>query len=170
MDTLLDLVGLSGRHRLLTHALRPMQRQLLGIAGTLVHDPTVVILEDPTAGLDDRERQRVWHLLERLLDVSRTVVVAPSNLTELAAHCQAMAVLDEGRMVAFGTPESVLAKLGGARHIRVRLTNGAVRTHTVSDIDSQAALLRKLIEGGVDVAEFTEVVPGLDDLHLGTKP
>lgn len=166
-ETLLTLVGLGGRQRLWTHELPPGQRQLLGIAGTLVHDPTVVLLEEPTAGLDTHDRSRIWHLLHRLLDVSRTVIVSSENLGELVTGCQDLAVIDGGHLVAQGPPAEVVAELGGARRIRVRLTNGAIRTHTVADLAAQAALLRKLVEAGLDIAEFTEVPPGLDDLHLG---
>jgi ABC-type multidrug transport system ATPase subunit len=167
-DALLTLVGLGGRQRVWTHELPPGQRQLLGIAGTLVHDPTVVLLEEPTAGLDSADRTRVWHLLHRLLDVSRTVIVISENLAELAAGCQDLVVIDRGRVVAQGPPAEVVAELGGARRIRVRLTNGAIRTHTVTDLAGQAALLRKLVEAGLEIAEFTEVPPGLHDLaHLG---
>lgn len=167
-ETLLTLVGLGGRQRLWTHELTAGQRQLLGIAGTLVHDPTVVLLEEPTAGLDTHDRTRIWHLLHRLLDVSRTVIVASENLAELTTGCQDLALIDGGRLVAQGPPADVVAQLGGARRIRVRLTNGAIRTHTVTDLAGQAALLRKLVEAGLDIAEFTEVPPGLHDLQLGS--
>ncbi len=164
VTTLLDLVGLGGRHRQHTHELPPGPRQLLAIAGALVHDPTVVLLEDPTAGLDERDRAAVWHLLHQLLEVSRTVVVAMDRLEELATACTTLAVFDDGHVVQHGSTDAVLATLGGVRRIRVRLGNGAVRTHTVTDVTAQAALLRKLVEAGLDIVEFTEVPPDLDAL------
>ena len=166
IDTLLTLVGLAGRQSAMTHHLSPGARQLLGVAGALVHDPTIVILHEPTEGLDPRASSRLWNMLHRLLDVSRTVVVCSRHLSELAAGCSEIAVLDAGRIVDSGSPTDVVGRLGGARRIRARLANGVVRTHSVSDDAAQAALLRKLIEGGVELLEFAEVAPELDDLRL----
>lgn len=166
IDTLLTLVGLAGRQDLMTEELSPGARQLLAVAGALVHDPTVVVLEEPSVGLDARSRARLWHMLHRLLELSRTVIVCTRELSEVVAGCSELAVFSEGRLLDHGTPTEVTERLGGARRIRARLVNGAVRTHTVADERAQAALLRKLVEGGVDLIEFTEVAPELDDLPI----
>lgn len=166
VETLLNLVGLAGRHAVRTERLSPGSRQLLGVAATLVHDPTLVLLDEPTRGLDERDRAKLWNLLHRLLDVGRTVVVSSRHLPELAAGCQEVAMLDSGKVLAQGAPGPLVAQLGGARRIRARLANGAVRTHTVADAAAQAALLRKLVLADVDLVEFAEVPPELDDLTL----
>ena len=166
IDTLLTLVGLAGRQDQFTDRLTPGAHQLLGVAGALVHDPTVVVLHEPTEGLDARGKARLWNMLHRLLDVSRTVVVCSQHLSELAAGCAQVAILDGGRIMEHGVPAEVVGRLGGARRIRARLANGAVRTHTVADDAAQAALLRKLVEAGVDLLEFAEVAPELADLAL----
>jgi hypothetical protein len=75
-------------------------------------------------------------------------------------------VLDAGRIADHGPPTDVVGRLGGARRIRARLANGAVRTHTVADEAAQAALLHKLVLAGVELVEFAEVAPELDDLRL----
>jgi hypothetical protein len=75
-------------------------------------------------------------------------------------------MLDSGKVLAQGAPGPLVAQLGGARRIRARLANGAVRTHTVADAAAQAALLRKLVLADVDLVEFAEVPPELDDLTL----
>ena len=137
VETLLNLVGLAGRHTVRTERLSPGSRQLLGVAATLVHDPTLVLLDEPTRGLDERDRAKLWNLLHRLLDVGRTVVVSSRHLPELAAGCQEVAMLDGGKVLAQGAPGPLVAQLGGARRIRARLANGAVRTHTVADAAAQ---------------------------------
>lgn len=166
IDTLLTLVGLAGRQDQFTDRLSRGAHQLLGVAGALVHDPTVVVLHEPTEGLDARGKARLWNMLHRLLDVSRTVIVCSQHLSELTAGCAQVAVLDGGRIVEHGVPAEVVGRLGGARRIRARLANGAVRTHTVADDAAQVALLRKLVEAGVDLLEFAEVAPELADLAL----
>lgn len=167
IDTLLTLVGIAGRQDVFTQQLSPDALQLLGVAGALVNDPGVVILHEPTAGLDARARARLWNMLHRLADVSRTVIVCSSQLSELTAGCAEIAVFDAGRLVDQGVPSDVVGRLSGARRIRARLANGAVRTHTVADAAAQAALLRKLVDAGLDLIEFTEVAPELEDLTLG---
>jgi ABC-type multidrug transport system ATPase subunit len=166
VDTLLTLVGIAGRQQAFTHELSPAARQLLAVAGALVHDPSVVVLNEPTEGLDARARARLWNMLHRLGDVSRTVVVCSRHLSELSTGCAQVAVLDAGRIADHGPPTDVVGRLGGARRIRARLANGAVRTHTVADEAAQAALLHKLVLAGVELVEFAEVAPELDDLRL----
>lgn len=166
VDTLLTLVEIAGRQRAFTQQLSPASQQLLAVAGALVHDPTVVVLHEPTEGLDARARARLWNMLHRLGDVSRTVVVCSRHLSELSSGCAEVAVLDAGRIVDHGSPTDVVGRLGGARRIRARLANGAVRTHTVADEAAQAALLRKLVLADVELVEFAEVAPELDDLRL----
>ena len=166
VDTLLTLVGIAGRQRTPTQRLSAGARQLLAVAGALVHDPTVLVLHEPTEHLDPRARARLWNMLHRLGDVSRTIIVCSRQLSELAAGCAQIAVIDEGRLVDQGPPTDVVGRLGGARRVRARLANGAVRTHTVADEAAQAALLRKLVLADVDLLEFAEVAPELDDLVL----
>lgn len=171
VDTLLTLVGIAGRQDLFTDELSPGARQLLGVAGALVNDPGIVVLHEPTAGLDGRARSRLWNMLHRLTDVSRTIVVCSRQFSELSAGCTNLAVFDRGRIVDQGPPTDVVGRLGGARRIRAKLANGAVRTHTVADANAQAALLRRLVAADIELIEFTEVAPELDDLHLGgTSP
>lgn len=169
IDTLLTLVGIAGRQHVFTDQLSGEARQLLGVAGALVNDPGVVILHEPTSGLDARARSRLWNMLHRLADVSRTVIVCSGQLSELSAGCAQIAVFDQGRIVDQGPPTDVVGRLGGARRIRARLANGAVRTHTVADAAAQAALLRKLVEADLDLIEFTEVAPELEDLGLDRR-
>lgn len=168
VETLLTLVGIAGRQRTFTDQLSPGARQLLGVAGALVNDPGIVVLHEPTAGLDARATGRLWNMLHRLTDVSRTIVVCSRRLSELTAGCARIAVVDEGRIVDNGAPTDVLGRLGGARRIRARLANGVVRTHTVPDAAAQAALLKKLVAAGFDLIEFAEVAPELDDLSLAS--
>lgn len=168
IETLLTLVGVAGRQGAYTDQLSPATRQLLGVAGALVNDPQVVVLHEPTAGLDARAAGRLWNMLHRLTEVSRTIIVLSHQLSELSAGCARIAVLDGGRIVDEGPPTDVVGRLGGARRVRARLANGAVRTHTVPDAAAQAALLNKLVAADLDLIEFAEVAPELDDLTLPT--
>lgn len=170
IETLCTLVGIAGRQRTFTDRLSPGARQLLGVAGALVNDPGIVVLHEPTAGLDARAASRLWNVLHRLTDLSRTIVVCSRQLSELSTGCERIAVVDDGRIVDQGPPTDVVARLGGARRIRVRLANGAVRTHTVADATAQAALLKKLVSADLEVIEFAEVAPELDDLDLASSP
>ncbi|MBS1846981.1 MAG: ABC transporter ATP-binding protein [Actinobacteria bacterium] len=169
IDTLLTLAGIAGRQDAFTDQLSSGARQLLGVAGALVNDPGVVVLHEPTWGLDGRARSRLWNMLHRLTEVSRTIIVCSRQLSELSAGCARIAVFDEARIIDEGPPTDVLGRLGGARRIRARLANGVVRTHTVADVAAQAALLKKLVAADLELIEFAEVAPELDDLHLATS-
>ncbi len=166
IDTLLTLAGIAGRQAVATNDLPPENRQLLAVAATLVHDPGIVVLHEPTEGLDIRAASRLWNMLRRLNDVSRTVVVCSRKLSELSANCVSLAIVNDGRVIEHGPPGEVVGRLSGHRRIRARLANGVVRTHTVADVAAQAALLRKLVAAEVELIEFAEVPPELDDLTL----
>ena len=99
--------------RLLTHGLR----RRLAIARALVHDPSVVLLDDPANGLDPAARVDLVDLIAGLSDAGRTVVLAGGDLDDFAPCLTDLAVLERGRLVAFGEPEAVLGDSQGNRQL-----------------------------------------------------
>jgi ABC-type multidrug transport system ATPase subunit len=84
-------------------------RQRLHLALGVLHEPELLLLDEPTAALDPAGRSFVWHLLQRLCDEGCTVVVASHDLAEVSQHCQAIALLHGGRALATGSPAEVVA-------------------------------------------------------------
>src|SRR5262245_57682994 len=130
IDDLIDLVGLTGRggDRVGTYSFGMKQR--LGIAASLIGDPELVILDEPTNGLDPVGMQDVRTLIHTMADAGRTVIVSSHLLGELEHVCDWLIVLDRGGLVHLGTPES----LGGTKDALV------LRSDTPAQLDDLAAI------------------------------
>jgi ABC-type multidrug transport system ATPase subunit len=84
-------------------------RQRLHLALGVLHEPDLLLLDEPTAALDPAGRSFVWQLLQRLRNEGRTIVVVSHDLVEVFQHCQAIALLHKGRLLATGSPADVIA-------------------------------------------------------------
>jgi ABC-2 type transport system ATP-binding protein len=186
---LLDLVELSGEERkLIRDASGGMQRRL-ALAATLVHDPPVLVLDEPTAGIDPLLRRRLWDHFRTLRDVGRTIVVTTQHVDE-AAHCDVVVVLVEGRVVAVGTPLELHHRAFGGDRLEILLgatvderTMNVLRdiagVRTVSIVEPRrlrivvedaatnlAHVLTSLDEASIDVEESREIPVDWDEAFI----
>jgi ABC-2 type transport system ATP-binding protein len=116
---LLTLLGLwDARNRRARHLSGGMQRRL-ELACALVHDPVLMFLDEPTAGLDPVLRETVWDEFRRLRDGGRTLVVNTQVVSE-AAYCDSVAVLSRGRLIALAPPEELRRMASGGEVIQVK--------------------------------------------------
>jgi ABC-2 type transport system ATP-binding protein len=166
IDTLLELVDLATKRDAAVNSLSRGMKQRLSLARALVHDPEVLVLDEPASGLDPRARIELRNLLRELRDMGKTIVISSHILAELTEMCTEVAIMEKGTLLAAGTPGEIRSKMGNGRQIRVRLAGGEEQTHSVADDDEQVALLRSLLEKGEPVLEFTEVGHGLEDLFM----
>lgn len=166
IDGLLDLVDLSGRRDAMVDALSRGMKQRLSLARALVHDPEVLILDEPASGLDPRARVELRGLLHELRDMGKTVVISSHILAELEEICSEVAILEAGNLLAAGSPRSIRDRLAGSRTVRVRLAGGEEQTHVVASEEEQRALLARLVGGGLPIVEFAETGAGLEDLFM----
>lgn len=167
-------------------------QQRVGIARTLLHDPQVLILDEPANGLDPRARIEMRELLLRLASEGKTLIVTSHILPELARICDTVAIITGGKLQAFGKLDEVMRELCPTRSYEVQLVRddqldsassllrtqvkeAAVaisrpeRTLRFPTSDSEAALagtLQRLIQGGIEVAQFREVAGDLEDAFL----
>jgi ABC-2 type transport system ATP-binding protein len=142
-------------------------KQRLSLARALVHDPDLLILDEPASGLDPRARVELRDLLRNLHAMGKTIIISSHILAELEEVCTDVAIMEGGALLASGPPREILDRLGGTRTIRVRFADGTSSTHTVADSVEQAALLRRLVlQDGRDIVEFTEESGGLEQLFL----
>ena len=96
-------------------------RRRLDLASGLLHSPAVLVLDEPTVGLDIESRAALWQVLQQLRDDGTTVLLSSHYLEEVDALADRLAILDGGRVIAEGTPESLKRDLGGDRvTLRVR--------------------------------------------------
>jgi ABC-2 type transport system ATP-binding protein len=166
VDALLELVDLTTKRDAMVNSLSRGMKQRLSLARALVHDPEVLVLDEPASGLDPRARVELRNLLVELRQMGKTIVVSSHILAELTEMCTGVAIMEKGRLLASGTPGEIRDQIGQKRQIRVRLAGGDERTFAVADDAEQSELLRRLVAEGEPILEFTEVGHGLEDLFM----
>jgi ABC-2 type transport system ATP-binding protein len=166
LDGLLELVDLTGKRDSQVNSLSRGMKQRLSLARALVHDPEVLVLDEPASGLDPRARVDLRTLLLTLRDMGKTVLISSHILPELQEVCTDVAIMEGGRLLASGPPRHILSQLGGARRVVARLAGGEEREFTVADDTEQARLLRDLLAEGLDIVEFRQDGGDLEDLFL----
>ncbi|HVZ76201.1 MAG TPA: ABC transporter ATP-binding protein [Candidatus Paceibacterota bacterium] len=108
---LLDEVQLTDKAKSQSKELSGGQRQRLSIAIGLVNDPKVLFLDEPTTGLDPQARRNLWDLVELVKRKGKTVVLTTHYMDEAEVLCNRVAIMDAGKIVAMGTPKSLIEKL-----------------------------------------------------------
>ncbi len=171
----LELVSLTGEERKLVRDSSGGMKRRLALAATLVHDPPVLILDEPTAGIDPLLRRQIWDHFRHLRDLGRTVIVTTQHVDE-AAHCDVVVVLDEGRVVAVGTPDELRRLAFGGDVLTVTLStivdqrtiDTLTDTPGVTDVHVVDAMRLRLVADNA-----TEVLPTvlarLDELGVGVE-
>ena len=167
VDGLLELVDLSVKRTAMVNSLSRGMKQRLSLARALVHDPELLVLDEPASGLDPRARVELRELLKTLNGMGKTIVISSHILSELEEMCTDVAIMEAGRLLAAGPTREILARLGEARTVRVRFADGTSESFTVADDAEQSALLRRLVvDDNRDVVEFIEESKGLEQLFM----
>jgi ABC-2 type transport system ATP-binding protein len=161
-----------------------MQRRL-DLAMSLVGDPRIIFLDEPTAGLDPRSRRTVWQIIRGLVAGGVTIFLTTQYLEEADQLADRIAVLDRGKLVAEGTPDELKRRIPGG-HIRLRFSDAydldraarafgemsrdddALTLQVPSDggVRSLRALLDRLDDASVEAEELSVHTPDLDDVFL----
>jgi ABC-2 type transport system ATP-binding protein len=118
-DDWLDEVGLTDKAGTRVGKLSGGQLQRLAIACALVHDPEIVFLDEPTAGVDPQARRNLWDLLRSLNEQGRTLVLTTHYLEEAESLCDRVAIMDRGTVLRLDTPAALVRGLDAPVHIRV---------------------------------------------------
>jgi ABC-2 type transport system ATP-binding protein len=160
-------------------------RRRLDLAMTLVGNPSVIFLDEPTAGLDPRSRRTMWQIIRELVADGVTIFLTTQYLEEADQLADEVAVLDQGRIVAQGTPAELKRRIPGG-HVRLRFTEpqalrsaAAVLTSASPDLDQlilqvpvagSAASLRQVLndldDASIDVEQLSIHTPDLDDVFF----
>lgn len=146
IDELLDLVDLTEKRDAYVHTLSRGMRQRLCLAHALVHDPEVLLLDEPASGLDPRARVEMRELLRELGAMGKTVVLSSHILSELAELCDSIGIIERGQLVVSGRLEDIRAQMQGGRKYRLQV---------LSDMTQAETLLRSL-PGVGDVTQTSE--------------
>ena len=118
---LLALVNLAGKHDEDVSALSRGMQQRLCLAHVLVHDPRILLLDEPASGLDPRARVEMRELLRELAHMGKTIIVSSHILAELAEMCTQIGIIERGRLVASGDMESIRRQMAGERLLQIRI-------------------------------------------------
>jgi ABC-2 type transport system ATP-binding protein len=164
---LLELVDLSDKRHELVDSLSRGMKQRVSLARALVHDPQVLVLDEPASGLDPQARRELQTLLQELRSMGKTIVISSHILAELEDMCTDVAIIAGGRVMAAGPTKDLAASIGMQRRYRVRMVDGTSKEFPVTtDEDAHQLLKRLIIEEQLSVAECTFVGAGLEDLFM----
>jgi ABC-2 type transport system ATP-binding protein len=195
IDELLELVGLAAKRDEDVGALSRGMQQRLCLAQALVHDPEVLLLDEPASGLDPRARVEMRELLRELSAMGKTIVLSSHILSELTEMCDEVGIIERGQMVANGPLAALRGRTRAGRMIRVhvlsdletaktvmanypgveevlRLNGGNHRDEAWLELylpggtAAAAELLAHLVRQGVQVAEFRQTGNELEEIFL----
>jgi len=171
---MLGRVGLSDRARDRVEKLSGGQQRRIELAKGLMHHPAVLLLDEPSTGLDPGARRDLWLYLGMLRDDERVTVVVTTHLMEEAEHCDRLAILNEGKLVALGSPAELKREIGGevivmeARNPESLARLITERFGPCNVIDGRVRLERE--HGHRFVTDVVEAFPGEIDSISVSKP
>ena len=185
---LLELVDLTEKRDSFVETLSRGMRQRLCLAHALVHDPEVLLLDEPASGLDPRARVEMRELLRELQKMGKTIVLSSHILTELAELCDMVGIIEKGHLVASGSLDEIRQQVVETRTLRLRVlsdteraqevlkgqrgaggiyeANGYLEVEFFGDEAAAADLLDALVSNDVRVASFGEVLSDLEEIFL----
>jgi ABC-2 type transport system ATP-binding protein len=123
------------------------QKQRLAMACALVGDPELLFLDEPTTGLDPQARRHLWDLVDELKLAGRTIILTTHYMEEAERLCDRVAIMDHGRVIALGTPQQLIATVGGEDIVEFAVSHGEPGSHAP-------------VRGTVDPAQLT-AIPGV---------
>jgi len=189
---LLDLVDLSDKRDSFVQGLSRGMQQRLCLAHALVHDPQVLLLDEPASGLDPRARVELRELLRELRSLGKTILISSHILPELEELCTSVAIVDRGRVLAQGRVSDIEGRLRSGAVLRIRVMGDgesidAARTHFAADPEvasaailpdgtielgfrgddaASARLLRDAVAAGLPIVTFARAASDLEELFL----
>jgi len=190
---LLEIVGLGDKREAYVESLSRGMRQRLCLAHTLVHDPQLLILDEPASGLDPRARVEMREILRELRVMGKTILVSSHILTEVGELCTSVGIIDRGRLLRSGQIAEIERSLRATALLRIDVISDSEAAIAwlgtdprVGDVlavssdapmtrlelpfdgpaDEQAALLRSMIEAGHTVSGFSQATSDLEEIFL----
>ena len=185
---LLELVDLSHKHQAYVDSLSRGMKQRLCLARSLVHDPALLILDEPASGLDPRARVEMRELLKELKSMGKTIIISSHILPELAELCTHIAIMEAGQLVISGTNQEIVEHTQTGRTLQIRVIDQAdaaalilqeeLELTEISFINNSLELpfsgsdedlnriLNRMVEGGIPVVSFSEGKNNLEDIFM----
>jgi len=188
VDSVLELTDLTEKRESFVQSLSRGMQQRLCLAKCLVHDPKVLLLDEPASGLDPRARVEIKALIAELGRMGKTVIVSSHILPELSDFCNKIGIMERGNLLVSGDVQDIVRQLQPARRIKI-VTLGEVNGLRATlerlpkienvdcdgdtahvdfhgDLDDQVEMLRALVADGHKVCSFTESAIDLEDVFM----
>ncbi|MCR4411590.1 MAG: ABC transporter ATP-binding protein [Thermoguttaceae bacterium] len=184
----LELLDLTGKRNAFVNSLSRGMKQRLCLAKTLVHDPPVLILDEPASGLDPRARVEVKALLKELRRMGKTILISSHILSELADCCTSIGIIERGKLLMHGPIDEVYRRIHRNRIIvikflervevglsvlrslpetrDVQVDGNRVTAELAADDGQVASLMERLVAEGARMASFAEKEPTLEDVFM----
>lgn len=188
IDDVLELTDLTTKKYSLVSELSRGMQQRLCLAKTLIHDPKVLLLDEPASGLDPRARIEIKELLKELRNMGKTILISSHILPELADFCNKIAIIEQGKLVISGDVEAIMKQCRGGKILRIGLmdrhdeavaflsrldtvcdvtcADGFVTAKYVGEPDEDYTVLTALVTNGFKVRSFTEERLDLEDVFM----
>jgi ABC-2 type transport system ATP-binding protein len=164
VDEVMGLVGLEEKAGAYVRTLSGGQKQRLSLGCALVGDPELLFLDEPTTGLDPQSRRQTWEIVEGLKARGRTVLLTTHYMEEAARLCDRVAVVDHGKVIALGTPKSLIASLGAEHVIEFGVDEAAaakIDENSLRVLPSVEAVAHEAGTWRLTVREVHRAVPAL---------
>jgi ABC-2 type transport system ATP-binding protein len=124
IDDVLELTDLTVKKDAYVEELSRGMKQRLCLAKTLVHDPKLLLLDEPASGLDPRARVELRELLKELRNMGKTILVSSHILPELADFCNKVGIVEKGNLLLFGGVDEIMQQINGGQGLEIRLAKG----------------------------------------------
>lgn len=188
IDELLELVNLTDKKDFYVNDLSRGMKQRLCLARSLIHNPELLILDEPASGLDPKARVEMKEVLKELRDLGKTIIISSHILPELAELCTSIGIIEKGKMIVSGTVEDIMKKTSHKKIVRMKLLGdleGAVKLlkeqpsienvnvhndYLEADFNGTdemlAEILKTAVKNELPVVSFTEVEVNLESIFM----
>jgi len=188
VDGVIEFMGIGELRERHVEKLSKGLKQRVALGRAIIHNPQLLVLDEPAANLDPRARIEFRTLIRELAADGKTVLLSSHILTELSEICDAVAVIEKGKVLATGTVEEIMTGLRAHRLLSVRLAgpkegamkflleqpavervvdaNDRLQFEFAGDDAAQVALLGRLIAAGFPILEFNSEAAGLEDVFM----
>ena len=189
IDDVLALTDLSEKKDAMVDALSRGMKQRLCLAKTLVHDPQVLLLDEPASGLDPRARIELRELLKELRNMGKTILISSHILTELADFCNTIGIIERGELLYSGDIQAITDQLRGGKVVEVKVKEGfeqkaeevfmndkrvqkveregqELRVYFPLDLEDTSIVTDIMVENGIKFNSVKELEIDLEDVFM----
>jgi ABC-2 type transport system ATP-binding protein len=188
VNDVLELVGLSEKKGTLIGALSRGMQQRLGLARVLIHDPKLLLLDEPASGLDPRARIEMMAILQELQRLGKTIIISSHILSELQTLCNRVAIIEKGQLIYSGPVQGVRDQISAGRVLRVRVSSdpahaigllkgrpeiadaaaedGEIKVTLVNNDVDHSIVAEVLVRGGARLIGLQEEEIGLEEVFM----